>query len=134
MNDQTNPTRPARLLGFGTDTIYTCVLVGIAAVLLVVGFILSPVIRVIALIFLLAYIGFFLAFVITTFLGYAEVPSEIPRARAWTFTIGVTAGLIIFTVVFGVGWLAGFLVYMASVVGILVLMEKRRREDPDVDM
>jgi hypothetical protein len=45
---------------------------------------------------------------------------------------GVGVGLTAFTVVFGIGWLAGFLVYVVSVVWVLILMERRRRIDgPD---
>jgi hypothetical protein len=134
MHDDTNPTRPRPIqgTGFGSDAIYACVLVGVATGLLLVGAVVSPVIRLLVLLVILSCVGFFLAVVTTAYLGYLNVPSESPRTPSWIFMGGVGVGLTAFTVVFGIGWLAGFLVYVVSVVWVLILMERRRRIDgPD---
>lgn len=127
MHDQTNPTRPTRSLGFGANAIYSCALAALGLILLIIGMILSPVIRVIALMLLLAYTGFFLAVAIAASLGYMDVPTETPGPAPWKLGLGLVVGLIILLGVFGLEWAVGFLVYVASVVGILVLMERRRR-------
>ena len=133
MRDDTNPPRPRPIqsLGAGSNATHGAILVGVALGLVLIGAVLVPVIRLLMFLGILSCVGFFLSVVTTQYLGYMDIPSESPRIPRLMFIAVVSAGLITFAAIFGVKWLAGFLVYVASVVGILVRMEKRRRlEEP----